>query len=111
MSVMSDFCENFKLRFIASGISQRELAIKANISEASICRYLNGERSPSESNQKALMTALGYNEETFFNGDPVDIKQARFKDLKYSDIDYIIRYKLKSLSKEERKALIEVLSA
>lgn len=108
---MTDFCENFKLRFLASGISQRELAIKANVSEASICRYLNGERSPSESNKKALMTALGYNEETFFHGDPVDIKQARFKDLKYSDIDYILKYKLKSLTKDEKESLIQILSA
>lgn len=104
-----NFYENFKLRFLASGISRRELACKVNISEASICRYLNGERTPSESHKALLIEALGYNEETFYKGDPVDIKQARFKDLKYSDILYLLRYKLKSLTKDEKKTLIKVL--
>ena len=47
--------ENCKLQ----SITQRELAEKSGITEASISRYFNGERSPNIKNAEKMASALG----------------------------------------------------
>ena len=47
--------ENCRLQ----SITQRELAEKSGLTEASISRYFNGERSPNIKNAEKMASALG----------------------------------------------------
>ena len=55
MRIVQQIIEDCKLR----GMSQRELANKSGLTEASISRYFNGERSPNIKNAEAMANALG----------------------------------------------------
>ena len=52
---MYSIIENCKLQ----SITQRELAEKSGLTEASISRYFSGERSPNIKNAEKMASALG----------------------------------------------------
>ena len=56
---MSDLVHNIIENCRLQSITQRELAEKSGITEASISRYFNGERSPNIKNAEKMASALG----------------------------------------------------
>ena len=47
-----------KLRLEQIGITQKELAIRADLTEAAISRYISGQRIPNLANAKRIADAL-----------------------------------------------------
>lgn len=47
-----------KSRLEKLGMTQKELAVRTGISEAGICRYIQGKRTPTLSNAKRIADAL-----------------------------------------------------
>ena len=56
---MSDLVHSIIENCILQSITQRELAEKSGLTEASISRYFNGERSPNIKNAEKMASALG----------------------------------------------------
>ena len=56
---MSDLVHSIIENCRLQSITQRELAEKSGITEASISRYFNGERSPNIKNAEKMASALG----------------------------------------------------
>ena len=56
---MSDLVHSIKENCRLQSITQRELAEKSGITEASISRYFNGERIPNIKNAEKMASALG----------------------------------------------------
>ena len=56
---MSDLVHSIMENCRLQSITQRELAEKSGITEASISRYFNGERSPNIKNAEKMASALG----------------------------------------------------
>lgn len=54
-NIMQQIIDDCRLR----GITQRELAIKSGLTEASVCRYLKGERTPNLKNAERMAKVLG----------------------------------------------------
>ena len=56
---MSDLLHSIIENCRLQSITQRELAKKSGLTEASISRYFNGERSPNIKNAEKMASALG----------------------------------------------------
>ena len=56
---MSDLVHSIIENCRLQSITQRELAEKSGLTEASISRYFNGERSPNIKNAEKMASALG----------------------------------------------------
>ena len=56
---MSDLVHSIMETCRLQSITQRELAEKSGLTEASISRYFNGERSPNIKNAEKMASALG----------------------------------------------------
>ena len=56
---MSDLVHSIIENCRLQSITQRELAEKSGLTEASISRYFNGERSPNIKNVEKMASALG----------------------------------------------------
>ena len=56
---MSDLVHGIIENCRLQSITQRELAEKSGLTEASISRYFNGERSPNIKNAEKMASALG----------------------------------------------------
>ena len=56
---MSDLISSIIEICSSQNITQRELAEKSGLTEASISRYFNGERSPNIKNAEKMASALG----------------------------------------------------
>ena len=56
---MSDLIDSIVENCRLQSITQRELAEKSGITEASISRYFNGERIPNIKNAEKMASALG----------------------------------------------------
>ena len=50
--------QKIKLRLEQIGITQKELAIRADLTEAAISRYISGQRTPNLANAKRIADAL-----------------------------------------------------
>lgn len=50
--------QRIKMRLSELGMQQKELAIKTGLTEASVCRYVKGERTPTLGNAKRIADAL-----------------------------------------------------
>ena len=56
---MSDLIDSIVENCRLQSVTQRELAEKSGLTEASISRYFNGERSPNIKNAEKMASALG----------------------------------------------------
>ncbi len=107
---MKTFNEMFRQKLERSFLSQADIAVKTGLSQASICRYLNNERTPTEKNQRKLIEALGYDENNFYTDEIVRIdKETRIKHIRFPELYSIIKYRRNHMSDEERRSLIDLL--
>ena len=86
----------------AIGITQKELASRAGITEAAISRYISGERVPRALALAGIAKALGTTMEELM-GEPSPQKEKR------TDFELAARHALK-LSSAEKAKLIEALA-
>lgn len=59
MKLKFKFAEDLRALMIAKGMTQKELAIKSGLTEASISNYLSGKRSPNAKSIIAINEATG----------------------------------------------------
>ena len=86
------------------GITQRELARRSGLTEASVCKYLSGSRTPQAEAVVLLAKALGTTSDYLLG-----IK--RDEGSIYRDLEKQILESKESLSPEERMSLIMLLSS
>ncbi|MCD8150316.1 MAG: helix-turn-helix domain-containing protein [Clostridiales bacterium] len=68
---MKDFSEKVKYHRAANGMSQKQLAVKAELSERTVVGYENGERFPHAAQLYKLAKALGVSTE-YLKDDTID---------------------------------------
>ena len=61
MKLNFKFAEDLRALMLATGMSQKDLAIISGLTEASISNYLNGKRSPNAKSINAINEAIGSN--------------------------------------------------
>ena len=86
------------------GITQRELARRSGLTEASVCKYLSGSRTPQAEAVVLLAKALGTTSDYLLG-----IK--RDEGSIYRDLEKQILENKENLSPEERMSLIMLLSS
>ena len=86
------------------GITQRELARRSGLTEASVCKYLSGSRTPQAEAVVLLAKALGTTSDYLLG-----IK--RDEGSIYHDLEKQILENKENLSPEERMSLIMLLSS
>ena len=94
--------ENIETMMELKGISRRELAQATNLSEASISRYINGEREPKMVSLSAIAKALSVSVDDLLGvekNDSEDIGKAVM----------LIARNAKSLTKDDKKSLMNAL--
>ena len=95
---------NTRLREIMEelGITQRTLAVRLNISEAALSKYLNEDRQPRIDLLANMATALNTTTDYLLGRDDN-------REFDYLNVKNILARNAASMSKEEKMKLIEVL--
>lgn len=84
------------------GISQKELASSSGVTEAAMCHYIKGDRVPRGANLLNIAKALGTTTNVLLGEDETD-------DVTYEEINTLVARKAKDLTKEQKKALINLI--
>ncbi|MDO5297087.1 MAG: helix-turn-helix transcriptional regulator [bacterium] len=85
------------------GMSQRELAKKANVTEAAMSHYLKGDRFPRASVLGRIAEALGTTTDYLLNGVTADSRE----EIKRANI--LIARNVAYMSHEDKMAIISIL--
>lgn len=112
---MGDFANVFKKLRIAKGLTQDELASKLNISRSRIGMYETGAREPDFDTLEMIADffnvdidyLLGRNKKTTYIPTPIDL----YSDVSYSMMNTLLARNGKKLTKDEKMALITILSS
>ena len=86
------------------GMSQKELALAANITEAAISHYIKGDRVPRGVNLIKIAKALGTTTDYLLKNDEIVDKDEDMRIVKM-----LIARNAEAMSKEEKMELIEIL--
>ena len=86
------------------GISQKELAVSAGVTEAAMSHYIKGDRIPRGANLLNIAKALGTTTNILLGEPEVD-------DISYEQINTLVARKAKDFTKEQKKALINLILA
>lgn len=86
------------------GISQKELAATAGVTEAAMSHYIKGDRVPRDANILNIAKALG----TTTN---VLLGEEENNDISYQEINTLVARKAKDFTKEQRRELINLILA
>ncbi len=86
------------------GMSQKELALAANITEAAISHYIKGDRVPRGVNLIKIAKALGTTTDYLLKHDEIVDKDEDMRIVKM-----LIARNAEAMSKEEKMELIEIL--
>lgn len=84
------------------GISQKELAVSAGVTEAAMSHYIKGDRIPRGANLLNIAKALG----TTTN---ILLGETGKEDVSYEQINTLVARKAKDFTKEQKKALINLI--
>lgn len=84
------------------GISQKELAASAGVTEAAMSHYIKGDRVPRGANLLNIAKALG----TTTN---ILLGETASEDISYEEINTLVARKAKDFTKEQKKALINLI--
>lgn len=84
------------------GISQKELAISAGVTEAAMSHYIKGDRVPRGANLLNIAKALGTTTNVLLGETETD-------DVSYEQINTLVARKAKEFTKEQKKALINLI--
>ena len=85
------------------GMSQKELAIKAEITEAAVSHYIKGDRVPRSTVLARIATAMGTSSEYLLDGIPSGGKE----ELGYAK--KLIARNVEQMTRKEKLELIEIL--
>ncbi len=85
------------------GMTQKELAIKANITEAAISHYIKGDRVPRSTVLAKIALAMGTTPEYLLEGIPSSVKE----ELGY--VRKLIAWNVEQMTREEKIELINIL--
>lgn len=84
------------------GISQKELASSAGVTEAAMSHYIKGDRVPRGANLLNIAKALGITTNVLLGESEED-------DVSYEQINTLVAHKAKDFTKEQKKALINLI--
>lgn len=84
------------------GISQKELATSAGVTEAAMSHYIKGDRIPRGANLLNIAKALGITTNVLLGESEED-------DVSYEQINTLVARKAKDFTKEQKKALINLI--
>ena len=84
-------------------MSQKELSELINTSEANLSRYLSGERSINTETLSNIATALHTTTDYLLG------KTDNVDDFEYKDVERILARKSETMSKEQKKKLLDIL--
>lgn len=83
------------------GISQKELAASAGVTEAAMSHYIKGDRIPRGANLLNIAKALGTTTNILLGETGEDVS--------YEQINTLVARKAKDFTKEQKKALINLI--
>ena len=83
-----------------AGMSQKELALKAGVTEAAVSHYLKGDRIPRAAVAVKIAEALGVSVEELMNGND---------ETSFDDVYKIVARSAKQLNDEQKFALVKAL--
>ena len=83
-------------------ISQKELASSAGVTEAAMSHYIKGDRVPRGANLLNIAKALGTTTNVLLGETETD-------DISYEEINTLVARKAKDFTKEQKKALINLI--
>ncbi len=84
------------------GISQKELAISSGVTEAAMSHYIKGDRVPRGANLLNIAKALGTTTNMLLGETESD-------DISYEELNTLVARKAKDFTKEQKKALINLI--
>ena len=84
------------------GISQKELASSAGVTEAAMSHYIKGDRVPRGANLLNIAKALGITTNVLLGESEED-------DVSYEQINTLVARKAKDFTNEQKKALINLI--
>lgn len=84
------------------GITQKELASSAGVTEAAMSHYIKGDRVPRGANLLNIAKALGTTTNVLLGETETD-------DVSYEEINTLVARKAKDFTKEQKKALINLI--
>ena len=84
------------------GISQKELAASAGVTEAAMSHYIKGDRVPRGANLLNIAKALGTTTNVLLGETETD-------DISYEKINTLVARKAKDFTKEQKKTLINLI--
>ena len=86
-----------------NGLSQKDLAQKANVTEAAISHYIKGDRSPRGTVLARIAEALGTTSDYLAQGMP----KGKNNDLQYAK--RLIARNITQMTTDEKKEILEIL--
>lgn len=84
------------------GISQKELATSSGVTEAAMSHYIKGDRVPRGANLLNIAKALGTTTNMLLGETESD-------DISYEELNTLVARKAKDFTKEQKKALINLI--
>ena len=103
---MSEFSERLRTMMRQHGMSQRQLAERINVTEASMSRYVKGERMPRMNTVADMATAL-HTTSDFLLGRDTEHNES----FDFTQVKRILARHASSLTAEEKNELINALFA